>query len=203
VFAGHNGSDGLQVWVSDGSLAGTQPLGRVGTRPGIGAVRLDRFTPFGTRVLFVCDDGITGDELWIVSLGGSGTAYTQTYGEACQGTGGKEPRIGALGAPVIGSGTFAVTLADALPAAPAVLNCGFAPSSLSFGACRLLVQVPVIPLATVQTTVVGGGTVTLAIPNDPRLVGVMLFGQWAVADPQGQLRGFAALSDGLLMRLGR
>jgi hypothetical protein len=45
--------------------------------------------------------------------------------------------------------------------------------------------------------------VTLSIPNDPRLVGVMLFGQWAVADPQGQLRGFAALSDGLLMRLGR
>jgi hypothetical protein len=84
-----------------------------------------------------------------------------------------------------------------------VLNGGFAPSALSFGACSLLVQLPVIPLATVQTTAVGGGSVTLSIPNDPRLVGVMLFGQWAVADPQGQLRGFAALSDGLLMRLGR
>ena len=39
-------------------------------------------------VLFPCDDGVTGLELWQVSLSGVGQGFSQTYGLGCPGTGG-------------------------------------------------------------------------------------------------------------------
>ena len=202
VFGGTNMVDGIQVWASDGSLLGTQMPGRIGTRPGVGAVKLERFLPFGNQILFACDDGITGLEPWTISLSGNGIAMSQPYGEPCTGTNHLMPRIGALGVPALGSSSFAITLRDARPNSAAVLNAGFAPSSVAFGTCSLLVQLPFVALGTVPTSATGGASVALAVPNDPRLIGALLFTQWAIADAGGPVLGIVTLSDGLLLRVG-
>ena len=40
IFAGADGTDGLQIWVSDGSPAGTHQVGKIGSLVGSGAVDL-------------------------------------------------------------------------------------------------------------------------------------------------------------------
>ena len=71
------------------------------------------------------------------------------------------------------------------------------------GACRLLVQFPVLPLGTVVTDTQGRAALPLQVPNDAGLIGANLFSQWAVVDPRGELLGVAVLSDGLSLLFGR
>ena len=112
------------------------------------------------------------------------------------------PQIGAVGSPLLGNSTFAVDVRNALPGSTAVLDLAFFPSNTAVGGCRVFLGLPLISMAPVPVGATGRAVTPLPIPTDPALAGLQLFGQYAVADPQGQLFGLASLSDGLRMVLG-
>ncbi len=62
VFAGSDGSSGVELWATDGTAAGTVRLGDL--HPGSGSSSPSGFTPLGSQLLFGATDGTTGFELW-------------------------------------------------------------------------------------------------------------------------------------------
>jgi ELWxxDGT repeat protein len=67
VFAADDGVHGLEPWQSDGTAAGTVPLGDI--NPGLDASGAGPFTPVnGGRVLAGADDGVHGRERWVIPL---------------------------------------------------------------------------------------------------------------------------------------
>jgi ELWxxDGT repeat protein len=203
VFAGSDGQDGLQLWLSNGSSGGTLTLGRIGFGGGSGAASLRAPTVVGNRLFFAADDGVLGEELWMFDLAIGNGAFAQTYGASlCPGTGGQLPRIVANGLPRLGSTTFAIDLRDARPTALATLCLGLAPSSLTLDGCRILLAAPFQSLPFVATDAAGQARTAFPVPSSPTFQGLQLFAQYAVLDPAGALFDGIALSEGLWLRIG-
>jgi ELWxxDGT repeat protein len=203
AFAGHDGRDGLQLWISDGTAAGSSQLGRIGLQTGSGAAAIRSLCVVGQRLFFVADDGVLGEDLWVIELGGANGAQAVAYGQSnCPGTGGNTPRISSHGLPQLGNAAFALDVADARPGSLAFAGVSFAPTSISLGQCRVLVAPTIVSLPAVLTDPVGFARTPLAIPAHPSYAGLQLFAQYAVLDPQGALLGGLALSGGLRLRLG-
>jgi ELWxxDGT repeat protein len=202
-FAGHDGGDGLQLWASDGSAPGTLQLGRLGAVAGAGAATLHSLRLVGTKLFFVADDGVLGEELWVFELGAPNLALAQNYGSSsCPGTGNRTPRIAPFGLPAIGNNAFAVDVDNAMPNSLAVLFLSFAPSAIVLDGCRVLLGLPATSLSAVFTDTAGAARTPFPIPANPALQGVQVFGQYLVLDPNGPLFGDFSLSDGLRMRVG-
>ncbi|HEX6810578.1 MAG TPA: hypothetical protein VF384_03040, partial [Planctomycetota bacterium] len=202
-FAGHDGGDGLQLWASDGTAAGTQQLGRIGAVAGAGAATIHSLRLAGTKLFFVADDGVLGEELWVFDFGAPNAALAQNYGSSnCPGTANRTPHIAAFGLPVIGNGGFAVDVDSAMPNSIAVLFVSFAPSAFVLDGCRVLLGLPVTSLSSAFTDPTGFARTPFPIPANPALQGFQVFGQYLVLDPAGPLFGDFTLSDGLRMRLG-
>jgi len=89
-----------------------------------------------------------------------------------------------------------------LPNAPVQLLVAFAPNNLPIGTCRLLLDLPLIPFGTQLSDANGAVTTPIPIGPDPALGGIVLFGQYLVADLGGSLLGLASMSDGLQMFVG-
>ncbi|SEL42628.1 ELWxxDGT repeat-containing protein [Stigmatella aurantiaca] len=66
VFAASDGTSGVEPWISDGTEAGTHPLGDLA--PGAASSNPRLFTRQGNDIFFVANDGTTGFELWRVRL---------------------------------------------------------------------------------------------------------------------------------------
>ena len=96
-----------------------------------------------------------------------------------------------------------LTLANALPNTIAMQLAAFGSSNISLGPCRLLLDFPLLFLATPLTDAAGAASAPLPIPNDPSLVGTSLFFQWGVLDPVGPLFGSIAASRGLQVAIGQ
>jgi hypothetical protein len=170
--------------------------------PGYGAVKMENFFSTGSRTFFAADEGINGLEPWVYDPAAAGLAFVLPYGSACTGTSGN-PVIGANGLPTVGNANFEVTVANALPLTIAVPAGSGAPNNISLGGgCRLLVDFPYVLLSAAFVDVAGNAATTMAIPNNPNLIGYNLFFQWAVLDPVGPLFGDFALSNGLQMQVG-
>lgn len=83
AFIADDGEHGFEVWVSDGTTAGTRLL--VDLHPGSGsAVVVEQFAPplfrsseFGDRLVFSASDGIVGRELWITDGTAAGTSLVR------------------------------------------------------------------------------------------------------------------------------
>ncbi len=75
VFAGDDGTVGQEPWVSDGTAAGTVPLGDL--LPGAGGSEPRWLTAVGNRVFFVADDGAHGRELWVTDGTAGGTVLVK------------------------------------------------------------------------------------------------------------------------------
>jgi ELWxxDGT repeat protein len=72
LFAGNDGITGYELWISDGTEAGTVPLRDL--NPGTGSSNPGSFVTFGSKVLFTADDGQgVGRSLWITDGTAAGT----------------------------------------------------------------------------------------------------------------------------------
>jgi RHS repeat-associated protein len=67
-FTATNADSGTELWVTDGTTAGTELVADVNA--GSGTSDPAELTRFGDRLLFTADDGTHGRELWSVSLRG-------------------------------------------------------------------------------------------------------------------------------------
>ncbi len=207
AFAGYDGVEGMQLWVSNGAPGGTFQIGRLGsvasTSAGAGAAKIHSLLPVDDRLFFVADDGVFGEELWVFTLDGQNGAFAQNYGASlCPGTGGVTPEIRAFGLPQVGNGAFALDLVNGMPNSVAFVVAGFSPSLFAIDGCRILVGVPWIFLPAVLTNAAGGARTPLPIAADPTQIGTSWFGQYVVLDPNGPLFGDLSMSNGLWMRLG-
>jgi ELWxxDGT repeat protein len=64
VFGANEGSTGRELWVTDGTTAGTTLLKDI--NPGPGSSGRESFVALGDgRLVFSADDGNTGSELWV------------------------------------------------------------------------------------------------------------------------------------------
>ena len=123
------------------------------------------------------------------------------YGAGCPGTAGV-PVLGAVGVPRLGSTTFALSLANARPTAPAGLLFAELPENVAVGGgCTLLVSAPFLSVS-LTTDAAGGASVPLPVPGATSLLGLELRLQGVVADPLGSLGGGACTTAGLLLVLG-
>ena len=62
-FSAWDGVNGRELWVSDGTTAGTQML--VDVKPGAGAGVHSTLHKADDKIFFIGDDGIHGRELWV------------------------------------------------------------------------------------------------------------------------------------------
>lgn len=137
-----------------------------------------------------------GAKLMLVLSGGK----VVTFGTGCKGSDGKVPAIAFGGAPVLGQ-TLNVHLTNGKATSAALLLLGGSdtkygaiplPLSLApLGApgCSLLTEILLSLSGATSST--GGLTLGLPIPNDTKLRGKLLVGQWAVLDGKANALGFA------------
>jgi len=70
-FAGDDGIHGRELWVSDGTAAGTRMLADIAR--GASGSSVASFAAVGNRVFFAADDGVHGRELWVTNGTAAGT----------------------------------------------------------------------------------------------------------------------------------
>jgi ELWxxDGT repeat protein len=71
LFTADDGAHGRELWITDGTAAGTQML--VDLQPGATGSDPQELVRFGLHVAFVADDGQSGRELWITDGTAAGT----------------------------------------------------------------------------------------------------------------------------------
>jgi ELWxxDGT repeat protein len=69
--SGGGDAGGRELWVTDGTAAGTKRV--LDVRPGPGSSEPDGLTAAGDRVFFAADDGVHGRELWVSDGTAAGT----------------------------------------------------------------------------------------------------------------------------------
>lgn len=200
AFFANDLSNGLQLWTSDGTAAGTV-MATSFQGNGVGAADLGEIYSNGADVFFAADDGVLGIEPWSLN---TGAPFVLDYGSGCAGTGQPVPKISASGGgPAIGNAAFAVDVSNAQPVTFAPLFIGFAPSNINLGSgCSALVQFPILTFGPAVTSAAGSGSVAVPLPNDPAAIGVSLFFQYGVVAATGPFLGFLDLSDGLHVQVG-
>ncbi len=192
---------GAELWTSDGTAAGTRR--RTDLNPRWRSAEATPLAVHGRWLLFGGDDGQRGIEPWSLPLAELGGHRAHTFGGGCARANGARPRADHLGAPVLGDATFAATVRDGRASSAGGLLIDFAiqPTRMPSGCVLWLSSAPIAFATT--TDAAGTAQVALPIPVDPLLVGAAFFGQWILAEPQGQLAGVLAASDVLEVVVGR
>jgi ELWxxDGT repeat protein len=189
LFTADGSGVGREPWITDGTAAGTILLADV--NPGSNGSNPQHYDLVAGTVYF---DAVVGGENRTLQLALDAPAI---YGEGCSGTIGQVPQIGAPGgSPHIGQ-TFSISVAHAAPNSLALLVYNVTGVAVPLGPCTIYVALPEIGSLLAVTDPVGYGSVGFAMPNDPSLVGLDVFWQWAVIDPVGPLLGFLSLSDAM------
>jgi ELWxxDGT repeat protein len=190
---------GSEPWLSDGTAAGTRRIADL--VPGIAGSTPRQFVRSGGTVYFVAEDLQTGNELWSLPLTAVHGTLSEPVGLGCPGTGGRVPRLSSQGLPTVGNASFRFTVDNALGASGGVLMVDAALLRIGLpGGCRLYV----LPTLTFQFTTDGIGRATLPVPlTDPVLLGVEIFAQVGILDPNGAFNNFASFSAGQRVVIGR
>lgn len=87
VFSGMSATDGRELWVSDGTPAGTFEL--LDIRPGISdsfPLLSENFTTVGAQTFFAANDGTNGSELWVTDGTTAGTHLVLDLNPGSQGS---------------------------------------------------------------------------------------------------------------------
>lgn len=140
-------------------------------------------------------DPVFGAEPHVFSLVDLGGWVAEPYGQGCG------VRIGSNGEARIGQ-TLDITLERADPLAASGLFLSFEQSyGVLGGGCTAQIGAVAAGFA-VTTDASGSATVPLAIPNQPSLVGIESYWQWASLSVGGPFSGQAVLSGGLEVVIG-
>ena len=190
LFAGTNGSSGVELWATDGTATGTVP--QQDLNAGLFPSNPERPVQAGCRLFFAAQTLAEGRELFTMK----NMATAVPIGLGCAGTAGKVPAISSLGAPFPGNMSWGVGVGNALATSASLLFINNARSDLSFGACTLYPALPAVTVAS-TTDALGAGSLTLSLANNPSWLGLELYFQWVVVDPNGAYFGLVSFSDGL------
>ena len=80
IFDAADGANGLEMWQSDGTAAGTTLSKDI--NPGAGSSYPNGFTNFDGKLIFSANDGVNGDELWISDGTAAGTTLLKDINPA-------------------------------------------------------------------------------------------------------------------------
>src|SRR4029078_11195300 len=70
-FTGNDDENGLELWTSDGTVAGTVLVKDI--NPGANNSELNAFTKVGNKLMFTADNGVNGNEIWTTDGTAAGT----------------------------------------------------------------------------------------------------------------------------------
>jgi ELWxxDGT repeat protein len=76
-FRATDGVSGNELWMSDGTAAGTQLLANIAPDDGTASANPSELVPFAGQVYFTADDGVSGVELWRSDGTAAGTAHVK------------------------------------------------------------------------------------------------------------------------------
>ncbi len=209
VFAATDPVHGRELWISDGTAAGTRRV--TDLAPGAadsiraGDIRdrtWDQPLVFGGQLLFTADDGTTGFELFALPLDLLEPALVEWVGNGCPGHAGLVPQLGTTGIPARGR-SFTVDLSEAAPSSSATLLFGAGQQNITLpGGCVVHPRQPAIGVPA-SISPAGEASLGFTVPaNDPSLVGVRMILQWAVLDPSGAYLNTLTFSPGARVTLG-
>ncbi|MCB9883673.1 MAG: hypothetical protein H6832_17365 [Planctomycetes bacterium] len=199
----HSASNmGQELGLTDGTPQGTKVFD---FRPGLSITGMPTWGFVRTRENYVLyfDDGVIGNEPYAIALTWFGAAFNEQYGTGCSGTNGVPVLRGVGGAPTLGNNNFALELSNARPNAIAVLALSPQPAALTIGPCTILVDIATSILEGRTTDAAGVLRVPVVVPNNASLIGINVYWQEIVIDPQGSLVSQFALSNGLRTLVGR
>jgi ELWxxDGT repeat protein len=108
IYAADDGVHGRELWISDGTPAGTRMLQDL--RPGPESSNPDDFTMVGPLVYFTADDGQTGRELWVLDTSEGALDLTPPVPLCPAG-----PFFAEASRPDGGDPVFAITATDNFP----------------------------------------------------------------------------------------
>ncbi len=200
LFAGNDGGGGgFEPWRSDGTLAGTRRVADLFA--GAGDSLPAPVVTFGHALLFAATTATAGRELHALGFATAGAGNGLNYGIGC--ANGAVPVFGFRGAPAPGAAPD-LQVSGATPNAAAFLLLGAGSANLGLGGtCTLLVAPPCPAVLPANSNLLGAASVSVPIPDDPALLGVRTFWQWAVVTAGGPVFGLLSLSDGLDLLIGR
>jgi hypothetical protein len=162
------------------SCQGWSALSRFGTA----AALVRDVNDDGRADLFVGAPFVSGLQILLSSEKSIGRSTI--FGRPGATSGGSLPRIGVAGSPQLGR-TISLSLRSAPPATAALLLLGFVRTDEDLGSggapgSRLYtLPIRVLPLATDAG---GRASLPMALPDEPGLLDVQAFAQWAVPDPR-------------------
>jgi ELWxxDGT repeat protein len=194
LFAGTDGTTGIELFRTDGTAAGTalhQDL-----FPGSTNSNTSWPVQAGCRLFFTADNGTAGTELFALDT----MAMASPYGFACAGSTGAFPHISANGgAPSLGNNGFGLRVTNGRPSTAAVVLVHLRRGELTLGGgCTYYGDPTGLLLVGATPTDLGGtGTYGLPIPPDVSLACGELFAQFLVVDAGGAYLGQVSLTEGL------
>ena len=195
----NDGLSGREIYVSDGTLAGTYMLpetiaGGLDGRP-------RNFTRAGDKVFFTAHDGGFGYELYALDFSQTNGFVAEPFGRGCSNFA-SLPEISATGEARPGS-VLNVHLSGASPLTGAILF--YSPDQVVVDVgfdCTLYFGGPFFWLPAIGVDGSGEGSQSLPIPVDPALVGASVAMQFLVGEAGGPFLGAVALTDGLEVIVG-
>ncbi|MEO0631873.1 MAG: ELWxxDGT repeat protein [Planctomycetota bacterium] len=196
-FNAANPTHGDELWVTDGTTAGTQRITDIAPGPANSSIAdLGRL---GNELLFYANKPEIGSELWRTPIA-DGDHVAEPFGQGCAGSSGVVPTIGVTGGVTLGS-SVTVEVADAPPVSLAAHFSSLPFDLVDVSGCSIYLGSPVLMLLT-PTDGEGRASVPLVVPEEASLVGLNLWWQTLIADPGGALNGAAALTPALEVWIG-
>jgi ELWxxDGT repeat protein len=192
LFCASSVPDGLELWRTDGTTAGTVLHAEIA--PGPTSSNPTQPVLAGDTLYLSAYEPATGRELYALTP----PALTSFYLRGCSGTNSIVPCFREVGAPHLGNPSYALVVEQARPSSVVALHVGFGAWNVPLGGgCSLAVDLllPYAPFSTVSTRR-GEATFSLALPSDPLLDGLEFFAQAYVVDPHGAFAGLLAFTGG-------